>query len=161
MFTVILFAIALVGGFVTIVARKQKGAARFQTLAGWLLVCHMGLGGVWAFVGHTVFHTQVAESIGWPPSPFQWEVAVANLAVGTLGLLSAVYRGQFRLAAAIAGNVFLLGCAAGHFHQAFVHGNFAAGNFGAILWIHDILSPLLILTLVLLGEMRNRSLTTT
>ena len=40
-------------------------------------------------MGHTFAADEVAESIGWPTgNPFQTEVAVANLAIGTLGILS-------------------------------------------------------------------------
>jgi NAD(P)-dependent dehydrogenase (short-subunit alcohol dehydrogenase family) len=45
----------------------------------------LGVGGVFGFVGHTVYADIAAASIGWPPgNPFQTEVAVANLAIGSL-----------------------------------------------------------------------------
>jgi len=84
-------------------------------LLQWLLVINVGLSGMWAFIGHTIFAEQVAESIGWPAgNPFQTEVAVANLAIGTLGILCYWIRGNFWAAAVIATSVWLLGAAAIH-----------------------------------------------
>lgn len=157
MFSVVLLAIALIGAGMTIAYRKLQGIARIDMLAVWLLACPIGLGGIWAFIGHALFPARVAESIGWPTSPFQWEIAVANLAMGALGLLSIVFRERFRLAAAIACNIYLLGCAAGHIHQAIAHANYSINNIGPILWIGDIFTPLLILLLALLSDWRRRT----
>lgn len=151
MLTLVLFAFAILGAGLTITLRKLRGVERINILATWLLACCVGFGGVWAFIGHAFFPVRVAESIGWPTSPFQWEIAVANLAIGILGLLSIAFPDRFRLAAAIACNVYLLGCAAGHIRQAIIYGDFAVNNIGPILWIGDIISPLLILVLVIMG----------
>ncbi|HOL59792.1 MAG TPA: hypothetical protein PLT64_08040 [Syntrophales bacterium] len=156
MFALFFFGVALVGAVVTIVVRKLKGVARINMLADWLLGVSVGLGGVWAFVGHAVFTERVAASIGWAASPFQWEIAVSNLAIGVLGLLSLVFRDRFRLAAAIACNVYLLGCAAGHIHQALAYHNYAINNIGPVLWISDITVPLLTLALVIAGDVKGR-----
>ena len=54
----------------------------------WFLVIVVGFGSLYAFVGHA-FVTHVAWSIGWPTgSPFQFEVALHNLATGASGVLS-------------------------------------------------------------------------
>ena len=135
----------------------MTGTARLHTLAGWLLGCSIGLGGIWSFIGHAFFRARVAQSIGWAPSPFQWEIALCNLAIGSLGLLSLVFRDRFRLAAAIAAAIYLFGCAAGHIHQALVYGNFAVNNVGPILWVGDILAPLLTLIVVIAADMSQRS----
>lgn len=156
MFTLILFVVGLIGAGLTIAIRKLKGIRRVNILAGWLLACSIGLGGVWAFIGHAFFPSQVAQSIGWSTSPFQWEIAMANLSIGTLGLLSIFFQGRFRLATAIACNVYLLGCAVGHIQQAIAYGNFEVNNVGPILWIGDIFSPLLILALVIIEDLQVR-----
>jgi hypothetical protein len=61
---------------------------------------------------------EVAASIGWPAgNPFQTEVGVANLAIGTLGILSYWIRGNFWTAAVIATSIWLLGAAAIHVRE--------------------------------------------
>ncbi len=157
MFAVYLFGFSLLGAVLTICVRRVKGVGRLDILAGWLLVCGMGLGGVWAFIGHAFFPAKVAASIGWATSPFQWEIAWANLAIGTLGLLCAFFKGRFRLATAIAANVYLLGCAAGHIRQMMTAGNFSVNNAGPILWVGDLALPLLTLALVVAGEVQCRA----
>lgn len=151
MFALILFVISIAGAGLTIAVRKLKGVARIDMFASWLLACSIGLGGLWAFIGHAFFPARVAASIGWATSPFQWEIAMANLSIGVLGLLSIIFRGTFRLAVAVCCSIYLLGCAVGHIHQAVAAGNFAVNNIGPILWIGDIVSPLLVLALVVAG----------
>ncbi len=98
----ILFLIFFVLSFVVaglhIYRDKQPRTSR--RIAGivllWLLAINTGLGGIWAFMGHTFAADEVATSIGWSAgNPFQTEVAVANLAVGTLGSLCYWFRDSF------------------------------------------------------------------
>lgn len=156
MYTLYLFILALAGGGLTVVFRRVKGVACLDVLAGWLLAGCIGLGGLYAFMGHAFIPAKVAESIGWPTSPFQWEIAMANLALGVLGVMCIWFRGRFRLATAISANVYLLGCAAGHVRQMITAGDFAVNNAGPILWVGDLAVPLLTLVLVVLVEVRTR-----
>ncbi len=88
---IILFVLSFVVAGVHIYRDKQPrtGKRLAEILLLWFLVINTGLGGLYAFMGHTFAANEVAESIGWPTgNPFQTEVAVANLAIGTLGILS-------------------------------------------------------------------------
>src|SRR5262249_16653361 len=68
----------------------------------YLLVVMVGVTGVFAAYGHTAMAAKVAEEIGWPPgNPFQFEVAMANLALGVLGIMCIWKRGDFWLATII------------------------------------------------------------
>ena len=58
-----------------------------EVLLLYLLLIFAGVGGVMGFLGHTFMVQEIALKIGWQPSPFQFEVAVANLAFGVLGIL--------------------------------------------------------------------------
>jgi hypothetical protein len=112
-------------------------------------VINVGIGGIWAFIGHTVFAEQVAESIGWPAgNPFQTEVAVANLAIGILGILCYWIRGNFWTAAVIATSVWLLGAAAIHVVEMVTAGNYNPGNTGLIFYM-DIIGALLLIGLLI------------
>jgi len=123
----------------------------------WLLVINVGLSGMWAFIGHTLFAEQVAESIGWPAdNPFQTEVAVANLAIGALGILCYWIRGNFWTATVIATSIWLLGAATIHVREIVVAGNYNPGNAG-LIFILDILNPLLLIVLLIYtGLHKNR-----
>jgi len=117
----------------------------------WLLPCQAGLGGLWAFLGHAFRADQVAAGIGWAPgSPFQSEVAAANLAFGVLGLLCLRRRGGFWLATGLGYSVFLLGAAFVHIQDIVHSGNTAVYNAGPILYLGDIAVPLLLLALLAL-----------
>ena len=114
----------------------------------YLLVIFVGLGGLLGFLGHTFKAREIALKIGWQPSPFQFEVAVANLAFGVLGIMCIWQRRGFRTATGIGYSIFLLGCAYGHLREMILHGNFAPYNVGPVLWVNDLAVPLLILLLL-------------
>ncbi len=104
-----------------------------------------------AFLGHTLRADDVAQQIGWPAgNPFQFEVAVANLAFAVLGLLTIWFRGSFWLAAAIGYAVFMTGAGVVHIHQLIVTGNRAPLNAGATLLAADFVAPLILLVLVVI-----------
>jgi hypothetical protein len=92
---------------------------------------------------------EIARKIGWQPgSPFQFEVAVADLAWGVCGVLCIWLRRGFWVATGIGNSVFLLGCAFGHIRQIVQEGNTAIYNAGPVLWIGDIGVPLTLLILL-------------
>ncbi|HOD14151.1 MAG TPA: hypothetical protein PLA65_01720 [Spirochaetota bacterium] len=151
MFTILLLLISLLWSAGIIILKKKSGAAEIleTILAGMMLFC-VGIGGLFAFTGHAFMADQVAAKIGWPAgSPFQFEVAVANLAFGILGLMSVRFRNDFRLATAVGYAVFLLGAAAGHIREIILKGNNAEYNAGAFLVVGDIFVPLALLALVI------------
>ncbi|MDI3483465.1 MAG: hypothetical protein PWQ74_52 [Methanobacteriaceae archaeon] len=112
-----------------------------------LLVVMVGLSSIWAFMGHAFMSARIAAYIGWPAgSPFQLEVAVANLSYGILGLLCLKFRDDFWTATIIGFAVFYLGAAYIHIQDMF-RGNYAPGNVGAPLYF-DIILPILLLGLL-------------
>jgi hypothetical protein len=120
-----------------------------EVLLLYLLVIFVGLGGLMAFLGHTFKAQEIALKIGWQPSPFQFEVAVADLAFGTLGIMCIWQRGGFRTATGIGYAVFLLGCGYGHLQDMRLHGNLSPYNVGPVLWVNDLAVPVFILFLLL------------
>ncbi|BAW30922.1 MAG: hypothetical protein H5T40_02690 [Methanobacteriales archaeon] len=112
-----------------------------------LLMVMVGLSSIWAFMGHAFMGGQIAAYIGWPAgSPFQLEVAVANLSYGILGLLCLKFRDDFWTATIVGFSVFYLGAAYIHIQDMF-RGNYAPGNVGAPLYF-DIILPILLLGLL-------------
>ena len=109
-----------------------------------------GIGGfasITAFVMHFFFSDMVASSIGWPlGSPFQKEVAGANLAVGLLGFLG-FWRRDFWLPYVIAKTAFLWIAGITHVVDLLQHQNLAPGNAGLTLYM-DFIWPLVYMLLL-------------
>ena len=123
-----------------------------EVLLLWLLVINVGVGGVFGFIGHTVFADRAAASIGWPAgNPFQFEVAVANLAIGVLAILCYWFRDQFWLATVIGNAVWQLGDAVGHIRQIIIANNWSPNNAGPALWA-DIAVPIILIALLVIAR---------
>ena len=126
---------------------RTKGRVA-QIFLLWLLVTTAGLLGILTFIAHTVFADTTAASIGWPAgNPFQSEVAVANLAVGILGILCYWMRGNFWVATAIGCAVWLMGDAVVHIRDIVVEANYAPNNAGMTFYL-DILIPVILIALL-------------
>ena len=114
----------------------------------WLLVITVGIQGIFAFIGHTVYADTTAASIGWPAgNPFQSEVAVANLSYGVLGILCYWMRDNFWVATVIGFSVWWLGDAVVHIRSILVSANYAPNNAGVTFYL-DILVPVIIIALL-------------
>ncbi|MGP3705580.1 DUF6790 family protein [Gordonia paraffinivorans] len=103
---------------------------------GWMTGC-----------GHMFFGEPVAESLGWPEkTPWQWEVGLASLATGLLGVMASGFGDEFTLATIIAFSVFYLGAAVGHLREMVTERNFAPGNAGPIFFF-DVIVPVYLIVL--------------
>ncbi len=126
------------------------------------LVLSVGIGSIWAFIGHAFISSQVAANIGWASgSPFQLEVAFANLSIGVIGVLCYWIRGNFWTATVISSSIFLLGAAYGHIINMLQFANYAPGNAGAVLYM-DIIGPIILVALFIvykvMGKDNNHSI---
>ena len=152
---VFLFILAIA----TAIFRKAYRGESFATafLFG-IIVCVIGFSGLWAFIGHFFIPDKVAIGIGWPVgSPFQKEVAFANLGIGLLGVLCIWFRGNFWTATVIMNSTFLLGAAYIHVNEIMVKGNFNPLNAGPVLYF-DILIPALTIILIIIKHYREPEL---
>ena len=125
----------IVNGLVT-----RGRVSKYEIIFRWMTLFCLGFSGVYGFVIHACFPMLAAATIGWIDSPFQFEVAVANMAFGVLGI--AAFRASigFRTAAILGNVIWLWGDAVGHLNQLFTFNNFMLGNAGSWLWM-DILVP--------------------
>lgn len=106
----------------------------------------LGSHGFTSFIVHTVFADQVAASIGWAAgSPFQTEVAGANLAIGLIGFLG-FWRKDVWLPFVLAKTVFLWTAGVTHLVDMLRNGNMAVNNAGPILY-WDFLVPVVLIVL--------------
>jgi Family of unknown function (DUF6790) len=129
--------------------RNAAGTTFCEQLLRWLLLLSVGLQGVYTFVVHVFFSEYSARNIGWAVSPFQYEVGIADLTVGVLGIIAFWSNFSFRVAAVIAAVVWYGGDAIGHVRQMIVAHNFAPGNAGPWFWT-DVLVPILLIACAIL-----------
>jgi len=120
--------------------RERKIELVLMYLFG-LGVAGSGIGG---FIGHLFFSDIVAESVGWEiGSPFQLEMAFANLVLGVLGIIAAGRRDGFREATVIAVTILGFGASIVHFMDIIQTGNLAPGN--TVQNIANLLKPILLI----------------
>ncbi len=151
MFQLFFVLLAVAGASIHIAvspARRARGAAIAGTYLIYLLVIYVGLMGLLTAFAHVFRPVQTSASIGWSTSPYEYEVGMADLTVGVLGVLCVWFRGNFWLATAIANLVWLEGDAIGHIRQLEQYHNHAANNSGIFLYL-EIMVPLIILLLTL------------
>lgn len=118
----------------------------------YLLFFNVGITGVVGAFFHTYFADETARNIGWATgSMFQFEIAMANLALGVAGILCLWQKGKFWLAVSVINFVLLIGCAYGHILEM-NRGNFAPYNTGVLLYVGDIALPVIILVLALMNN---------
>src|SRR5271154_7202420 len=149
MFNIFFAVVALIAASIHLACsprRRSCAAAIAGTYLIYLLFVYVGLMGLLTAYGHVFRSAQTSASIGWAPSPFEYEVGMADLTVGVLGVLCLWLRGNFWLATAIANAVWLLGDAMGHIRQMVLYNNHAENNSGIFLVI-EIIMPLAILFL--------------
>jgi hypothetical protein len=128
--------------------RRGSAAAIAETYLIYLFVLYVGLMGVLTAYAHVFRPLQTSASIGWVTSPYEYEVGMADLTVGVLGILCLWFRANFWLATAIANAVWLLGDSVGHIRQLLLYNDRAANNSGVFLYA-EIVTPVLILFLTL------------
>ena len=100
---------------------------------------------------HLFFPEIAAADIGWEPSPFQFEVGMADLAMGATACVSFWRSLDFKAAVVMINAIFLLGDAIGHVGQMIAAGNFAPGNAG-VPFFGDLAFPVLALILLIIVQ---------
>ena len=143
---VFLFVAALVFAWIS-----RSGAPVAERLLAWILLLPVGMTGLWGAVFHLFFPDVAAADIGWDPSPFQFEVGMADLAIGATACVSFWRSLEFKAAVVIINAIFLLGDAIGHVGQMIAAGNFASGNAG-VPFLGDLILPVLTLILLIIVQ---------
>ena len=147
-------ALLLVLALAMAALRRGPTPAAERFLA-WVLLLPIGVTGLWAGLFHIFFPTIAARYIGWQVSPFQFEVGMADLAIGVTACLAFWRDLQFKAAVVTSASIFFLGDAAGHVRQMVIANNFAPGNAGVVFYT-DIICPLLAISLLVLAGRSKR-----
>lgn len=139
----------IVSTWVQLRLSKDTSQARLLELIAMNTFGITGFANIIGFFMHFFLSDQVAQSIGWEAgSPFQLEVAGANLAVGIIGF-AGFWRRDFWLPYVIAKTAFLWIAGITHIIDLVNHNNFAPGNAGLTLYM-DFIWPLIFITLLAL-----------
>ena len=101
---VFLFVAALVFAWLS-----RSGGTIADRLLAWILLLPIGVSGLWAAMFHLFFPDVAAADIGWEPSPFQFEVGMADLAMGATACVSFWRSLDFKAAVVMVNAIFLLG----------------------------------------------------
>jgi hypothetical protein len=111
----------------------------------------IGVGIIAAILNIALYAAGVVESflLGFLVMVVGFGSAEHNLAVGVLGVLCFWVRGDFWSATVIAFAAFGIGAAYGHIRDIRLGQNYEPGNAGPILYINDILLPLLLIILLI------------
>lgn len=123
--------------------------AELSSLAQWMLFLALGIQSLWAATAHALLPERVASSIGWKPSPFQHEIAGANLGIGLGAVAASILGLPAAWAMFFVSAGFLWSAATVHILDMVGRRNFAIDNAGPILW-WDLLTPATILIALLL-----------
>ena len=140
----IILALTIVAIIIHLIVRHREldRERTLEIILLWTLVIGVGVGGLISAMGHVFVPDKIAGMIGWPKgSPFQYEVGMANLALGVVGLFCYRFRDNFWLATILANAVFLAGDGVGHVRDILVNANYAPFNAGIPLY-WDFLFPL-------------------
>lgn len=129
---------------------------RVEVVLIYLFALSVAGSGIGNFFAHFFLSDIVAESIGWPAgSPFQLEIAFANLAIGLMGILSVSRRDGAREATVVAVTTFSLGATVVHFMDIAATGNLAPGN--SLQNVINILRPALLIVFLAASRRAERA----
>jgi hypothetical protein len=128
-----LFVVALL-----LAAARRGHGPTAEWFLSWILLLPIGVTGLWAGAFHVFFPATAASLIGWQVSPFQFEVGMADLAIGVTSCIAFWRDRSFKASAICAASIFLLGDAIGHVRQMVMAGNFAPGNAGVPFYMDII-----------------------
>jgi hypothetical protein len=149
-----LFSVAMIA--TAVVVRRERRAGRpvelFNVLWGTLLFYCIGIGFVFFGALHAYFGPFVAPTIGWQPSPFEYELGWLEIPVGIVACM-AWWRGfEFRLAATLISVTFAFAAAAQHIQEIACCKNYAPNNAGPTLWFGDLALPIFLLAVAFLAR---------
>nr|WP_042185127.1 DUF6790 family protein [Kibdelosporangium sp. MJ126-NF4]CEL16539.1 conserved protein [Kibdelosporangium sp. MJ126-NF4]CTQ90492.1 conserved protein [Kibdelosporangium sp. MJ126-NF4] len=146
-FPLIWLLIAVVGASIRTRHSPSRQAA-LETWQRWWAVAVLGCGSLWLVIAFLAVPDVMATAIGFARTPFQFEIAFANLGLAVMGFRAAspAATARERITIGLGAGMFLWGAIIGHVYQWFANGDHAPGNTGGIL-IYDLLAPAVMIIL--------------
>jgi hypothetical protein len=113
-FTYYRLALLVIGVMVSLFAIRRlpepvSPARVIEALLAWFVFFNIGVSYLCNFIEHAFFGATSAQLMGWPDSPFQFEVAAASLSFAAVGFAAAFGSFEMRLLAILGPCVFVLG----------------------------------------------------
>ncbi|OJX63572.1 MAG: hypothetical protein BGO95_05215 [Micrococcales bacterium 73-13] len=135
------------------VRHRWRDGSGWRTILDWWTLFAVGAANLVNFYFHSVLGDFSAEQIGWPQSPFQFELALASLGIGIAAVIAFPRRMGWpaKLIANVPHVVFVLGAGIVHLVDIIATGNMAFGNAGPIFWSDFYLPIATVLVLMLAG----------
>ncbi len=109
--SLVLFGLSVAMPFLVMVFAGQQFEYRKlpRLLVTYSLFFNVGCLFLAGFLGQLLYSHEIAASLGWSWSQFQYELGFSELALAVLGLLSPLYKKEFWLATIIVTTIWLLG----------------------------------------------------
>lgn len=121
-------------------------AAKLEIWQRWWAVAALACGSLWMTVSFLTIPNVMAQAIGFPRTPFLFEIAFANLGLAMLGLRAVHASARERITIGLGAGMFLWGATIGHLYQWIANGDHAPGNGGGVLG-YDVLIPAVMIIL--------------
>lgn len=144
-FPLVWILVPAIGAFLR--ARHVTSAQeRLEIWQRWWAIGAVGIGSLWMTVAFLAFPDVMATAIGFPRTPFLFEIAFANLGLAIMGFRAASASARERITIGLGAGMFLWGALVGHVYQWFANGDHAPGNTGGVL-VNDLLIPAVMIIL--------------
>lgn len=138
-FPLIWLLIAAIGALVS-TRHSTSPQARLETWQRWWAAAALGGGSLWIAIAFLAVPDVMANAIGFARTPFQFEIAFANVGMAVMGFRAVTASARERITIGLGAGMFLWGATIGHLYQWFANGDHAPGNTGGIL-VCDVLIP--------------------
>lgn len=140
--------LAFICGAISAAVHKSRYS---ESILAWFCLLAIGGMGIYGFIFHIFFDNLSAQLIGWPNSPFQYEVGVANLVFGVLGICAFWGSYPFRLATGLGFAIWFFGDGIVHVSELIQRQNMAPFNSGSVLYT-DLALPIICLILLYIAR---------
>ncbi|MBS3903706.1 MAG: hypothetical protein KGZ39_00085 [Simkania sp.] len=158
MLPLIFFLIAIVAAIIHLNCRKKSRSSSklLELFLAYMIPLNIGIMSLIGWIAHSFYGPQTAAMMGWPDSPFQHLLGMANLGFGLVGILSIWQRKGFWLSTIISYAVFALGCAHGHLMHAATFEYKMHWHHGFLLFINCFFIPIVLLILSIIYSKQNK-----
>ncbi|MET9417473.1 DUF6790 family protein [Streptomyces klenkii] len=146
-FPLVWVLVAVLGALIRTRHSPSRQAA-LETWQRWWAVAALGCGSLWLTIAFVTVPDVMATAIGFHRTPFEFEIAFANLGLAVMGFRAASPSAtdRERITVGLGAGMFLWGAAIGHVYQWFANGDHAPGNTGGVL-VCDLLFPAVLIIL--------------
>lgn len=118
-----------------------------ESFCRYMLLLPIGVGSLCGFFLHAFEPEYIAHKLGWVESPFQFQVAAANLGLGVAGIVAFWKSWDFAFAVTLMAICLLMGTAFIHIFEGLFWRDYTIGNIGGNLYTDLLIPTLLTLTL--------------